>query len=238
LMPRLLSFKVYTLLLGGRQYLLLPKLNSSQFEVLARRFEEIGIVERGMILAVNTRRGMISASEAGLCWASFDQSDAVLPVVPDLLSCPKEEAPVEIIRSKYLIMERLRGWVSVRMLPRLEGSSLWRKMRASGGCSLAPDEHAVVSSLFRRTRGVWEMVTDFFVDGSTPLLFGRKRYFKSELDSYEAASTLGVVGKRGRRNSYLPNDGEIGSIPTCALARSDWVDLLSNLGEWCPFIPI
>jgi hypothetical protein len=232
------SFKVYTLLLGRRHYLLLPKLNSLQFEELARRFEEIGSVERGLTLAVNTRRGTIKASEAGLCWSSFDQSDAVLPVVPDLLSCPKEEATVEIIRSKYLRMERLGGWVSVRMLPRLEGSSFWRKMRASGGCALAPDEYAVVSSLFSRTSGAWEMVTDFFVDGCTPLLFGRKRYFDSRLDSYEAASTLCVVGKRGPRNSYLPNDGEIGPIPTSALARSDWVDLLSDLGEWCPFIPI
>jgi len=234
----LLRFKVSPLLLRGKHYLILPKLNSMQVELLTKRFAEMGSVKRGLFLAVSTRRGTIRVSEAGLCWSSFDPSDTVLPVVPDLLSCPKEEVPIETVRGKYLRMQGFRSRMAIRILPRLEFSSLWRELRASGGCALAPDEHAVVSSLLRATGGTCRMVTDFFVDGSTPLVCGRKRYFESKLDSGEAALTLGLVGKPSRRNSYIPMDGELGSIPLSLFSRTDWVDLFHDLGEWCPFTPV
>ena len=234
----LLQFKVHQLRLGGKHYFLLPKLNSSQVGVLARRFSEIGSVKRGAVLVGNSRQGTIRVSESGLCWSSFDPSDAVLPAVPDLLSCPREEAPLEAVRGKYLAMRKSRSGMTIRILPRLEASSLWRELRASGGCALAPDEHAVVSSLIRRAQGTRVMVTDFFVDSSTPLIYGRKRYFSSKLGPDEAASTLNVVGGRGQRNSYIPNDGELGPILLSSFSRRDWVDLLAGLGEWCPFTPV
>jgi len=234
----LLRYTVHQFQLGGKHYLLLPKLNSSQVEVLAERFAEVGAVRKGAFLAVGSRQGMIHVSEAGLCWSSFDSSDTVLPAVPNLLSCPKEEAPMETVRGKYLRMSRSEEGTTIRVLPRLESSSLWRELRASGGCALAPDEHAVVSTLLRRTRRKREMVTDFLVGGSTPLACGRKRYFDSKLGPDEATLTLRVAGERGQRNSYVPNDGGLGPFLASAFSRRAWIDLLADLGEWCPFTPV
>ena len=233
----LLRFKVHLLQLGGKHYLLLPKLNSNQVGVLERRFSEIGKVRRGAILALISKRGVIRVSEAGLCWSSFDPSDAVLPAVPDILTCPKERVPVETVRDKYLRTSKLKQTMTIRVMPRLESSSLWRELRGSGLSALAPDEHAIVSSLLRRTRGKSEMVTDFFVSDSMPLVYGRRRYFESPLDSNEAALTLCVIGEHRQRNSYIPNDGELRPIPMSAFSRRDWIDLLAHLGEWCSFVP-
>lgn len=146
--------------------------------------------------------------------------------------------PMETVRGKYLRVGRLQSGMAIRVLPRLESSSLWRQLHASGRCALAPDEHLVVSSLFRKTRGTRGMVTDYFVDGSIPLVHCRRRYFDSKLDSDVAALTLCVVGKRGRRNSHVPNYGELGSIPLGAFSRGDWVKLFADLGEWCPIVPV
>jgi len=233
-----LRFRVHQFQLGGKHYLLLPKLNSSQVEVLAKRFAEIGVVTRGALLVVNSRQGPISVSDAGLCWSSFDPGDVVLPAVPNLLSCPKEDAQMETVKARYLRTSRSQEGTTVRVLPRLESSSLWRELRASGGCALAPDEHAVVSTLLRGARRKCEMVTDFFVGGSVPLVYGRKRYFGSKLGPDEAALTLRVAGERGLRNSYVPNDGALGPISASALRRRNWLDLFGDLGEWCPFEPV
>ena len=82
------------------------------------------------------------------------------------------------------------------------------------------------------------MVTDFFVDGSTPLVFGRRRYFQAELDHDEGALTLRAIGGRGQRNSYITRDGELGPIAATSFSRQDWARLFSDLGEWCPFTPV
>jgi hypothetical protein len=231
----LLHFKVHQLQLGGKHYLLLPKLNALQMEVLAWRFAELGNVKTGAFLAVSSKQGTIGVSEAGLCWSSFDPSDTVLPVIPDLLSCPREEAPMENVRRKYLRISRLQKGMAAHFLPRLESSSHWRALRASSGCALAPDEHRIVSSLLKRTRGKCNMVTDFFADDSTPVVFGRKRYFDSRLDPDEAAMTLGMIERLGQRNSYIPRGGDLGPISVNAFSRRDWIDLFTDLGEWCPF---
>jgi hypothetical protein len=233
----LLRFKVHQLQLGGKHYLLLPKLNAFQIEALAKRFTDIGAVRRGAALVFSSREGKIRVSDEGLCWSSFDLSDAVLPAIPALLSCPKEKAPAETVMRKYSRAVKSREGVTFRIFPRLESSSRWRELRASGGCALAPDEHALVSFLLERTRGKCKMVTDFLVEGSTPLVLGRKRYFDSSLAPDEAISTLRVVGERGQRNSYIPGDGSIG--PTSSTpSLHDWFGLFADLGEWCPFTPV
>jgi len=237
--PEALShFKVHQLQIGRKHYLLLPKLNSFQIRILAKRFSEVGPVKRGATLAVNSRDGTIRVSEEGLCWSSFDPSDVVLPAIPPLLSCPKEKIPVKTVQSKYFRASKSREEVTYHILPRLESSSRWRELRASGGCALAPDEHAVFSFLLGKTRGKCEMITDYFVDGSTPLVLGRKRYFESKLDPDEAVSTLGAVGERRQRNSYIPRDGILRLSPVRGISRRDWVDLFAGLGEWCPFMPV
>jgi len=229
---------VHQLQVGGKHYLLLPKLNSQQVEILARRFSEIGTVQTNVALVVKSREGTIMVSEEGLCWSSFDPSDVVLPAVPALLSCPKEEASVETIKRKYFRASRSKEGTTFHVLPRLESSSLWRKLRALDQCALAPDEHAVVTFLLKRIRGDCEMITDFPVEGSTPLVIGRKRYFDSKINPEMAVSTLRVVEERGQRNSYLRRDGRIGPSPVSAPGRHDWLGLFSDLGEWCPFNPV
>ena len=234
----MLRFKVHHLQLGKRHYVLLPKLNSLQIDVLAKRFAEMGVVRRDVFLAVTSKEGTIRVSEMGLCWSSFDPSDAVLPAVPALLSCPREEAPLETIRRMYLIVSKSRDRLTAKITPRLETSTLWRGLRRSGECALAPDEHAIGSFILQRVRGKCEMVTDFFVDGSTPLVFGRRRYFNSKLGPDEAALALRKVGERHQRSSYVPQDGELGPVPVSSISQRDWIDLVAELGEWCPFTPV
>lgn len=234
----MLRFKVHQLQLGGKHYLLLPKLNSFQVEILARRLAEIGTVHIGAALVVSSREGTMRVSHEGLCWSSFDPSDAVLPAVPSLLSCPKEEVPVETVKGKYLRASQSKERVTYQLLPRLESSSRWRELRASGGCALAPDEHALVSFLLERVRGKCQMITDFHVDGSTALVLGRRRYFKSRLGPKETTSTLRAAGERLQRNSYIPMDGRIDLGLPFAPSPDDWSGLFAELGEWCPFTPV
>jgi len=229
---------VHQLQLEGKYYLLLPKLNSSQIEILARRFSEIGTIQREAPLTVSSKEGTIRVSNEGFGWSSFDSSDSILPTVPALLSCPKEKASIEAVKSKYFRASKSKEGTTFHLLPRLESSSRWRKLRASGGCALAPDEHAVVSFLLKKAREGCEMVTDFPLEGSTPFVLGRKRYFDSSLDSDMAASTLRVIDERGQRNSYLPRDGKMGLGPVSALSRREWLGLFAELGEWCPFAPV
>jgi len=219
-------------------YLLLPKLNSLQMEILAKRFAVIGTVRRAASLVVSSKEGKIRVSDEGLCWSSFDPSDAVLPAIPALLSCPKEMASMEAVKSKYFRTSRSSEGTTFHVLPRLESSSRWRELRASGGCALAPDEHAVVSFLLGRASGNCEMITDFPVEGSTPLVLGRKRYFDSRLNPAEAISTLRVVGEREQRNSYIRRDRSLRLSSVPAISRRDWIDLFADLGEWCPLTPV
>ena len=231
-------FKVHQLQLGGKHYLLLPKLNSLQIGTLARRFSEIGTVRRGATLAVSLREGTINVSDEGICWSSIDPSDAVMPAIPALLSCPKEEAPIETIKGMYFRASKSKAGLTFHFLPRLESSSRWQKLRASDGCALAPDEHALVSFVLARYKGSCEMITDFYVDGAVPVALGRKRYFNSRLAPDEVVSTLRAVGEKGRRNSYLPKDAKIGPGPFSSLNANDWFEMFSDLGEWCPFKPV
>ena len=234
----MLRFKVHQLQLGGKHYLLLPKLNSLQMEILAKRFAVIGTVRRAVPLVIDSKEGSIWVSEIGLCWSSFDPSDVVLPSIPALLSCPKEEVSMGAVRSKYFQVSKSKEGTIFHVLPRLESSSRWRELRASGGCALAPDEHAVVSFLLEKARGNCEVITDFIADGSTPLVLGRKRYFDSNLDPDEVASTLRAVGEQGQRNSYILSDGNLRLSSVSEISRRDWTHLFADLGEWCPFAPI
>jgi hypothetical protein len=207
-------------------------------EILARRFAVVGTVRRAAALVVNSKEGTIWVSEMGLCWSSFDPSDAVLPAIPALLSCPKEKASMETLRGKYFLASKSKEGTTFHVLPRLESSSRWRELRASGGCALAPDEHALVSFLLRKARGNCEMITDFLVDGSTPLVLGRKRYFDSKLAPDEAASTLRVVGERGERNCYIRGDGNLHLSSVSTPGLRVWTDFFAELCEWCPFTPV
>jgi hypothetical protein len=234
----LLRFKVHQLKLGGKHYLLLPKLNRLQVGILEKRLAKSGFsVERGAVLTARSRQGAIYIAKSGLCWSFLDPSDSVLPAVPDLLASPREKVPLTSLKRAYLGVSKSGRASVAHLFPRLERSSLWTKLRATDGCGLAPDEHAVASFVLERATGRCEILTDFFVDGAMPHIYGRRRYFDSMLEPDEAASALRQVEARHPRNSYLSREGTIVLEGLRPFRELDWRALLEELGEWCFFTP-
>lgn len=230
---------VHQLQIRKTYFLLLPKLNSAQVRVLARRFADKGhSVQLSRLLSAKSKEGTIRIDQSGLCWSAFDPSDAVLPAIPDVLACPKERLPLEELQAMYFKVARSGGRTTLRLAPRIESSSLWDALRSSGECGLAPDEHAVTSFLIHQARGRCSMLTDFLCDGSVMRVYGRRVYYDSTLGNAEAASTLRTVGEKASRNSYLQRDGTLRLTGTIPPSRKRLVELFEGLGEWCFFNPV
>jgi hypothetical protein len=238
-MRHLLPFKVHQLLLKGRHYILLPKLNPGQMQAFVRRFEEKGwAVERAGFLTAKLRKVAIHVVPSGYCWSSHDPSDMVLPAIPEILSCPKERAPLAKIEEMYYRISNVNGQAVVHLSSRIESTSLWGELRSAGECALSPDEHAVASFMIARAKGTSRMLTDFPVAGSVPKIYGRKRFYESNLNREAALSTLRVAGMRAAESSYLRRDGILAlgsvSLPT----RDVRLGLIDELGEWCSYVSI
>ncbi len=233
----MLSFRVHGLEIGQRHYLLLPKMTPKQMRLLAGRLEGAGYsVRQGDSLSARSRESTIHVAPSGICWSTTDPSDAILPAIPDILTCEKERVPVRDLESIYLTRRRLGAGSLVRISTRIESASLWDSLRASDGCGLAPDEHAVASSLIKKSAGDCEVLTDFPADDSVPMICGRKRYYHSRLGCTLAAETLRSVRAKGPRNSYLFRSGvlKLGRLERLDL---DWFELSEELGDWCSFAP-
>jgi hypothetical protein len=232
-----LSFKVHHLQIAGRHFILLPKLNSKQMGIIGERLAKGGfsILSRSR-LSARSKAGLIHIEPSGFCWSNFDPIDAVLPSIPDVLDCDKERVPLERLRAMYF-MAKTDGMPFVRLFLRLESMSNWDRLRASGGCGLAPDEHRVATFLIREAGGICHAVTDFPRADSIPRVEGRLRYFESALSAAEALETLRVVGARKPRNSYMPRNGIVGpSVPP--IPDSKLVEICGQLGDWCGFAPV
>ncbi|HYB06788.1 MAG TPA: hypothetical protein VEB87_01385 [Nitrososphaerales archaeon] len=233
----MLSFKVYQFHVLGRYYTLLPKLTPPQVRSFAGRLKRNGFhVEPSPTLTARSREGVVHVGESGLCWSSFDPSDSILPAIPEVLAFPKQTIPLRELRRKYFSQTKSGANTVVHFSIRMESASLWRALRASGECGLAPDEHAVASFILRHSEGTCELVTDFPAAGSVPLMCGRKRYFISSLGKIEAALTLRDAGEKNVRNSYVRRDSTIG-LEAISLSRDDLLRLFEELGEWCFFSP-
>ncbi len=234
----MIPFRIHHFLLERRHYILLPKLNRVQIGLLLKRFEELGhsVVNQGLI-AVTLEEGTVHVSSNGLCWSAFDPSDAVLPAIPDLLAAPKEKVPVQALMAKYFRLASTGGRTRVRISTRIESSSSWDKLRASGDCGLAPDEHAVASLLLKGSSAKCALVTDFPVIGSVPRICGRKRYYDSRLEIGEALSSLRMVGSRSPRNSYVARDGSFQLGRFSPPSTDDWHELFRGVEDWCSAVP-
>ncbi len=234
----MIPFRIHHFLLGGRHYILLPKLNQGQIGILTKRFAKAGrsVKVRGLITA-RLKEGTLHVSPDGLCWSAFDPSDSVLPAIPDLLAAPKERVPIQTLKAKYLRPASTGSKTPLRITTRIESSSSWDKLRASGDCGLAPDEHAVVSLLLKGSRARCSLVTDFPVTGSIPRICGRKRYYDSRLEIGEALSSLRVVGSRFPRNSYLARDGLFQLGEFRLPSSDDWRSLFHEVEDWCSSVP-
>jgi len=192
-------------------------------------------VTRGPSIAA-TRPGLVvHVEQFGLCWATSDPSDYLLPLVPEILSCRKETVSPARLLEMYCSIFSGGGHSTARVNLRVESMVNWDCLRASEGCGLAPDEHLVASLLIGESTCACAMVTDFTVEGSIPFYCGRRLYFKSKLLPSRASNTLRVVGMKGRENSYVPRDGLLhlaGPVPDdFALGL-----FAESLGEWCSFV--
>ncbi len=233
----MLAFKVHQLQLSGRHFLLLPKLNPAQVDLLTRRLASKGYTVRvsGEITA-RSKAGNVHISPNGLCWSTSDPADAVLPAIPSLLSVPKPAITSDELLAKYFRIARRGRSAVVRLSTRVESLSLWDELRASGECGLAPDEHHVITALIG-WGGPCKLLTDFPTPSAAVRVRGRKQYYESTLGSGEARETLRTTGQRAARNSYVPRDGTLGFRLFNPPLKSKVIDMLLGLGEWCSFIP-
>jgi hypothetical protein len=234
----LLEFRLHEMKLGSLYYILLPKMNSLQVRLLEKRLSSKGFttVTRGSRKPRRVVRP-VHLDPEGLCWASFEISDAVAPALPEILSAPKEAVPMSELLAKYFRAARSDEGLVVRMKTRVESGPTWDWLRESGECALTPDEHAIACHLLLSARGPCDLVTDFPVEGSRLRIRGRKLYYDSRLAPESAKETLRSAGKKGTRNSYLPKDSILALPSAEVYPMSDYSDLLESLGEWCYFRP-
>lgn len=220
-------------MVGSRHCILLPKLNRRQLRFLRRRLgrDRVEVKESGSMSA-RCGGAMVHVEPSGYCWSSADPADSILPLVPELLSFPKERTSPRKLTGMYFHVG-LEGEVGIaRVGARLECFASWETLRRTGGCGLAPDEEEMFSRLVGRTQGPLSMVTDFVSDESVPVVLGRRRYFRSRLSVRETLLTLRGIGTRGTRNSYLPRDGLLELDRTCVQGNR-LAELTQDLGEWC-----
>lgn len=231
----MLSFKVHELKVGDRYYILLPKLNPSQMELISERLANIGFtVHQSGRLSGTSPEAIIHVEPSGMCWSTADPADAILPAVPDILACPKQKTSAKELQGMYFETDRLGRSSHVRLSTRIESFSNWDKLRASGASGLAPDEHHVACFLIEEAVGNCQMLTDFPTEGSVPKICGSKLYFESNIGAKEALNTLGAASRKRVRNSYLPRAGVL-NLAVPLLSHRKLAGLFEELGEWCSF---
>lgn len=231
----MLPFKVHELKVGDRNYILLPKLNRMQMEVISKRLIKSGfsVLSSGRLSAMS-QEATIRIEPSGICWSAADPADAVLPAIPDILACPKEKVQAKELQGMYFTASRLKGISNVRLSTRIESFSNWDRLRTSGASGLAPDEHCVASFVIEEAAGNCQLLTDFPTEGSAPTLCGSKLYFESNIGATEALNTLGAVGRRQARNSYIPRAGIL-RLAVTRFSSNKLAGLFHELGEWCSF---
>lgn len=230
----MLPFKAHHLLVGSKHILPLPKLSSHQLRFLVKEIEKRGsLVRQGAGSVTATSQGAtVHLEQAGYCWSSTDPSDLVLPLVPDLLSFPKERVSARAFSQMYFSSFIVDGVPSVKARPRLEAASNWAKLRAAGDCGLTPDERLAIARLVSSADLVGPLVTDFPIDGSSSMVIGRRMYYQSVVSGPEAGAALREVGETKRRNCYVPQDGVFRNFgPSLAIDCSSEIAL--EAGEWC-----
>jgi hypothetical protein len=232
------AFKVHELTIVGRHYILLPKLNNAQVEVVGNRLTQSGFhISRSNVISAKSAKGVIHVDPRGFCWSSFDPRDEILPIIPNLLETPKERMPLRELMGSYFMFAESKAKTVVKVSTRVESSTLWKDLRVFGECGLTPDEHAVVSFFFKKAKGECRLVTDYPTDGFTLRIYGRRRYYESEIRPTEAGSTLRMVGRKAFRNSYIPRDGALMFESLDLPSKEDLAHLFQDLGEWCYFHP-
>ena len=235
------AFRLYQVALddGRSFYLLLPKLSMPQVSIFESRLLKVGfgVSRRGTVLRAAKGTTLIRLDSRGVCHSNADVIDEIAPALPEALAAKKEEEPLETLIARYFDAERSAAGGIVRLWPRMESSSLWRKLRISGQCALTPDEHAVFKSLLLHASGPCLLLSDSPSEGSVVRMIGKRRYFESFMDPSKAASNLSMAGQQKTRNVYLPKEGLLRFTKLVMPSTREMTELLSGLGEWCYFVP-
>jgi hypothetical protein len=172
----------------------------------------------------------------GFCWASSDPSDLVGPVIPSLLSVPREASDLRDILGLYFTVRRKGDRTLVKIQTRLESGPSWDSLRVAGESGLFLDEATVIDFLLQRAKGRCDVLTDFPTSGSKEVIKGNQ-YYISTLQVSEVRSALRVIGTDKAKNCYLRRNGLL-LLEELAFPRiSELYGLLTNLGAWCPFEP-
>jgi hypothetical protein len=231
-------FRPNVLEIDGRFILLLPKLTTLQMGILERRLVALGYeVSRSHGIHAKKQGGRVFVSPSGYCLSQKDPTDAVGPVIPDLLSSRRQVGSPRSILSLYFRWKVQGPGGAFRFTPRVEAGGLWRELRKKDLCGLAPDEWIVFRKVLERSWSGCVLVTDFPAEGSVPFSVGSRTYFWSRLQTLRAAYAVRVIGERRDLNAYLPRSGIVSLDSfTPFSARDEW-ELASSLGEWCSFEP-
>jgi hypothetical protein len=228
----LLRFEVHEVYLEtmGRYLLPLPKLSGAQLEFLARHLGKHGFsVGAGPRISARRGQSRISIDRVGLAWSSEELLDAVAPAVPGLLKLSREATPT----NPYFEAKKTKDGFAVRLVTRMESSSLWVGLRGSGQCGLTPDEGLVIRELLRDTEGEVECVADYPTEGCSPLRVGRHPYYESRVPIGEFVANLRTVSSPPRKNCYLPKQSTL-HLRTESRSLGG---LPEDLGEWCFLMP-
>jgi len=228
----LLQFKVHQLDLGGRHYLLLPKLSPSQLKVIGEGLEARGFrVRKSRHLVARKGRDSLRILPSGYASSSMDLVDVIAPLVPSLLTTPKEPASLEFLSSLYFTIGQ-EVPVGVRLMPRMESGRLWDLLRRGRTCGLAPDEHKVASTLIEGSDSVLNATADFPFEGASTRVLGATRYYLGRLPSKDYAARLTRAGSVGHRNSFLPRSGLV-TFRGCKIpSRVKLIEVFEDIGDW------
>jgi hypothetical protein len=234
----LLEFSLHEIGVGSRFYILLPKLNGTQLQALGTRLKSRGFtLSGGPSITARTKGFILHIGQSGLCWSTSDPADLVVPAIPELLATPKEAVPLEELARRYFFLKTSGSRATLRFNLRLERGSLWRTLRGTGQCGLAPDERAVLLFLLESSEGDCDVLTDFTTPTSRKQVIGGKLYFHSRLRSTVVGSTLSSVGMRLARNSYLPSGDMVHLTKFNPPSRRQLKEFFTSLGEWCYLKP-
>ena len=171
----------------------------------------------------------------GLCWSAADVDDHVLPIIPELIAMRKVGTSAKAIWTRYLNVKSHPGGTTVRLSTRMEYGTLWKILRGSGMCALAPDEHALIGLLLSKSESVSGLVTDFPTEGGVVKVIGHSQFYKTKLAGPEAARLLRSVKRRGAKNVYLPRDGILELGHPSSVSSRETAEAIVGVGEWCGF---
>lgn len=231
-MPR---FEVHALEMRRRHYLLLPKLNREQRALLTGRLLKEGFaLGGGEPLTFRSGWGAIHVYAEGFCWGSSDPSDFILPAVPELLGCRQERVSRRDLRRMYFQVSSATPCAAMRLTPRVESAGNWEALRATDECGVSPDERLAFQAVLEEADIAAAFVTDFAGAGSTPMVIGRRLYFRTKMTPAAASRALRSAGSKRQRNAYLSRDGRL-TVSARGEFQRAFDAVAGELGEWCSF---